>query len=413
MSPLWQVLLALLLVTTTEGGVNTIYPPFLQNARYSVEQIGLFVALFGVLQLASRLPAGALYAAGRARPLFVGFVLLFILSTVGFAYSDGAAYVMLMTMLHGFAFGGIGTVMLAWVIELKPANSSHGATMGWYTAALSAGYSLGNISGGYLADHWGYAVSFLLLGLVPGLSVILGLTLPLTSRANPSAEAVRAVAGMTWRARLAGLRDVVTPNLALATLIAFYLNFLDDGFATFFPLLGLGIGLSLTFIGVLKSAKSLTATILRPLAGLIFRYVHYKTLNNVLLIVWAAAVFLVPGLREPWMFVVLFVTIGICRALTRVTSATMLAEEKGNDRAGIGLASGLYNAGLDVGSFVGPLASGLIASATDIPTMFRITPLALLAVYFTAVLWVTRSSAHLRPVPAKSEAGVPRETRER
>lgn len=65
MSPLWQVLLALLLVTTTEGGVNTIYPPFLQNARYSVEQIGLFVALFGVLQLASRLPAGALYAAGQ------------------------------------------------------------------------------------------------------------------------------------------------------------------------------------------------------------------------------------------------------------------------------------------------------------------------------------------------------------
>jgi MFS family permease len=407
LSPLWKVLLALLLITTTEGGLNTIYPPFLQNARYSVEQIGLFVALFGVLQLASRLPAGALYAAGRARPLFVGFVLLFMLSTIGFAYSDSVPLVLIMTMLHGFAFGGIGTVMLAWVIELKPAKSSHGATMGWYTAALSAGYSLGNFSGGFLADHWSYGISFLVLGLAPAMSVILGLTLPVVSRPNPPEEA-RPAGRLSTRARLANIRAIITPNLALATLIAFYLNFLDDGFATFFPLLGLSIGLSLTFIGLLKSFKSLTATILRSFAGVVFRYVHFKTLNNVLLIVWALAVFLVPTLREPWAFVTLFIIIGVCRALTRVTSATMLAEEKANDRQGIGLASGLYNAGLDVGSFVGPLVSGLIASATDIPTMFRITPLALLVVYFAAVLWVTRAA---RPVPAmaKSEANVRQE----
>jgi len=392
---LWQVYLAILLITAAEGGMNTIYPPFLYAARYSVEQIGFFFALFGVLQLAARLPAGALYAAGRAKILFAGFVALFVFSTVGFAFASDSAPILILTMLHGFAFGGIGTVMLAWAIELKPAHQSHGSAMGWYTASLSAGYSLGNFSGGWLADNFGYALAFAGIGLAPALSLLLSLTLP---NPQPSAQAEpKSARAPSWRERAASARAVITPNLMLATLIAFYLNFLDDGFSTFFPIFGLSAGLTLTFIGLLKSVKSLTATILRAGAGAIFNVVNFKWLNNTLIVVWALAVFLVPLIREAWVFVILFIVIGVCRALTRVTSATMIAEEKANDRRGIGLASGIYNAGLDVGTFAGPLVSGLIASATDIPTMFRVIPIGLLAIYFAAVVWVQRARV---PKPA-------------
>ncbi len=63
--------LASLLVTTAEGGMNTIMPPYLDREHYSVEQIGFVTALFALLQLASRLPAGALYNGARARRLLV------------------------------------------------------------------------------------------------------------------------------------------------------------------------------------------------------------------------------------------------------------------------------------------------------------------------------------------------------
>ncbi len=268
--------------------------------------------------------------------------------------------------------------------------------MGWYTAALSAGYSIGNFLSGVMVDHWGYVVAFLALGVTPIISVLLTMTLPAPAR---SASPVRAKPD--WRTRLAQMRRAVTPNLALATLIAFYINFLDDGFFAFFPLFGISIGLGLTFVGLLKSIRSMVATGLRPMSGTIFRYIPFETLNNVLIIAWAVVVFLVPIFHTPWALLLIFLVIGVSRGLTRVTSATMIAEEKAADTSGVGLASGLYNAGLDVGAFAGPMIGGVIAGATSIPTMFSIIPVALLAFYFAAAFWVGRVKAQ---TPSKSAA---------
>jgi MFS family permease len=396
LSTLWKIYLGILLVTAAEGGMNIIYPPFLQKLNYPIAEIGALVALFGVLQLASRLPVGVLYGAAHAKPLYVASLALYIVSTAGYAYSGGTVYIFLLTMLHGFAFGGIGTIALAWAIELSGAHSSRGAAMGWYTASLSAGYSIGNFLSGVMVDHWGYVVAFLALGCAPVVSILLTLTLPPpaepTNRASARADDN---APRDWRTRLSQARRFVTPNLALATLIAFYVNFLDDGFFAFFPLFGLGVGLSLTFIGLLKSIRSLVATGLRPMSGTIFRYIHFTTLNNILLVAWALVVFLVPAFYTPLALLLIFVVIGVSRGLTRVTSATMIAEEKAR---GVGLASGLYNAGLDVGAFAGPAIGGLVASATDISTMFRVIPVALLIVYFVAAFWVGRAQSRAAAV---------------
>jgi MFS family permease len=395
LSPLWKIYLGVLLVTTAEGGMNIIYPPFLQKSNYSIVEIGLLVALFGVLQLVSRLPVGALYGAAHAKSLYVASLAVYALSTIGFAYPGGRAFVYLLTMLHGFAFGGVGTVTLAWAIELSRAHLPRGAAMGWYTAALSGGYSIGNFLSGLMVDHWGYVVAFLTLGVTPIVSVLLTMTLP-----APERSASPARAKPDARTRLTQMRRVVTPNVALATLIAFYINFLD-GFFAFFPLFGISIGLGLTFVGLLKSIRSLVATGLRPMSGAIFRYIRFETLNNILIIAWALVVFLVPIFHSAWALVLIFLVIGVSRGLTRVTSATMIAEEKAADTSGVGLASGLYNAGLDVGAFAGPIIGGLIAGATTIPTMFSIIPIALLAVYFAAVFGIGRIKTQS---PAKSAA---------
>ena len=83
---------------------------------------------------------------------------------------------------------------------------------------------------------------------------------------------------------------------------------------------------------------------------------------------------------------------GLARSLSRVTSATIVAEEKARDPAGIGMASGIYNMGLDVGALVAPLAAGFIARLTDIPTMMRIISLLMVTIYFGALVWLNRVS---------------------
>ncbi len=369
--------------------MNTILPPYLDRARYSVELIGIVTALFAFLSLASRLPVGAMYSGSRARQLLVGFSALYIFSTSAFGISTDAFYILPLTVLHGFAFGAITTIMLPVAIQLRSQGDSHGARMGWYTAALSAGYALGSFMSGALADRFGFSLTFIGMGLLPLVTILLTISLPeiveaqqVSSPPKPSEGGVR---------RILAAIPALSPGLVFATLVAFYINFLDDGFGTFFPLFGLGIGLSLTAVGNLKGIKSAIGIIVRAFSGSFFKFVDYRLLNHVLVIAWSLVVFALPWIREPWIFVALFLFMGFARSLSRVTSATIVAEETARDHSGIGVASGIYNMGLDVGSLAGPLVAGFVARVTDIPTMIRIIPMMMVAIYFGALLWLNRA----------------------
>lgn len=390
MSHLWKVYLAVLLVTTAEGGTNTILPPYLDQAHYGLELIGFVTALFAFLQLASRLPAGAFYTAARARQLLSAFTGLFVISTSGFGLDASAPWVLTLTVLHGFAFGAITTIMLPIAIQVHAHRESHGARMGWYTAALSAGYALGSFLSGYLADRFGFPPAFVIIGLLPLGTIALALRLPDMVGVGAHGPLPQPRGGGLKRLMVAF--PLLSPTLLFATLVAFYINFLDDGFGTFFPLFGLGIGLSMASIGLLKGLKSATGVGVRVLAGGIFRFVDYRLLNHALVIGWSLVVFVLPWVRETWTFVALFIFMGLARSLSRVTSATLVAEETSTDASGIGMASGVYNMGLDVGALTGPLAAGLLARATDIATMMHIIPLVMVALYFGALVWMGRAS---------------------
>lgn len=52
----------------------------------------------------------------------------------------------------------------------------------------------------------------------------------------------------------------------------------------------------------------------------------------------------------------------------------------------VGLASGVYNAGLDLGAMAGPVLGGVLASAFGIPAMFQLVAILSLAAYFAVSL---------------------------
>ena len=402
MPQLVKLFAIILLVTSCEGGINTIFPPYLELLDMPVSRIGLIISLFGVTSLAARLPAGAVYVSSRARVLLSSTLALLGLSTAGYAYIDGSFYIVGLTLLHGFAFGAVTTIMLALVIELKPQDYSHGATMGWYTASISAGYAIGNSLSGFLADRFGFQTGFVIIGLFPLLGALLASRLAnLEAAISPLPVEPASLPGISeatkprrrWHVHGSGL----TPTILLATLVAFYINFLDDAVSTFFPLFGLSIGLSLTTIGALRSAKSLAATGIRPVSGFFFKFVNYRLLNNIAILVWSVVVFFFPMMPLGWIFLMAFIIAGLSRGLIRVASAVMVAEEKSKRSAGLGFASGVYNAGLDVGAFAGPIAGGLLASTFGIPAMFRLLPIGLLSAYLIAVFLVTQTEKQTIP----------------
>jgi predicted MFS family arabinose efflux permease len=62
-----------------------------------------------------------------------------------------------------------------------------------------------------------------------------------------------------------------------------------------------------------------------------------------------------------------------------------VADERQRSGGSVGMASAVYNAGLDAGAILGPPAAGVLAGAFDIPTSFRVVALGLPVVYY--VIW--------------------------
>ena len=89
------------------------------------------------------------------------------------------------------------------------------------------------------------------------------------------------------------------------------------------------------------------------------------------------------------LFFALFFAAGIARGLLRVTSAASVAElrREGKD---VGIASGIYNMGLDAGAIVGPALGGVVGDAVGLPAMFAIVSGGALALYFGAALATSR-----------------------
>lgn len=366
-------------VTTAEGALQLLFPPYLEGYGYSLPAIGALTSLFGILRLSSRVPVGAAYRPSRAKRQLAIALGAFSLATSGFALAAGNPIAVVgLTMAHGFAFGSLGTLILAVVIDLTGGQRA-GAVMGWYTAALSSGYALGAFAGGWLADAAGTPAALALLGALPVAAALAVVALP--PFAGPPHPVGR---GKGLRGLLeAGTR--LDGRVWLAFAIVVYINLLADSVDTFFPLFGLSIGLPLASVGALKGLKSGSATFIRFVSGVVFSYLDYRAINVWAVIVSAAATVVLPWVSTFAAFAALFTVLGLTRGVLRVTSAATVAELRGEGRD-VGLASGVYNAGLDIGGIAGPALGGLLGNAFGLPAMFQIVAVASVAAYFTVAL---------------------------
>jgi predicted MFS family arabinose efflux permease len=354
--------------------------------------------LLAIFRLASRVPSGAAYRPEGAKRQLLFWLVVFTASTSGFAFAGGSLLVVAaLTIVHGYAFGALGTYNLAVTIDLTGGRHA-GSVMGWYTAALSTGYALGAFAGGALADRAGVDVSLAVMGLLPALSALLVLSMPAIA-APPNAE--RRAPG--FRGLVAAHRGV-DPRVWLAFLIGVYINVLSDSVDTFFPLLGLSLGMPLAMSGALKGLKSGAATFIRFISGAVFQFVDYRTVNFWSVLLFGITTVALGFVSAPAAFFALFLLAGIARGLLRVTSAASIAELRGEGRD-VGIASGIYNMGLDVGAIVGPAVGGFVGDLVGLQSMFQIVGVAGVAGYFAVALSTPQGRATLaigRPRPARA-----------
>lgn len=383
------------LTTLSQGSMELAFPLNLHRLGVSLPFVGAAVAAMGAGQIVTRLPAGHWYRARHAIWLNSIFLAAFGLTTIGLAMTPLWALQASLAGLHGVAFGLVTTFQLAMLIDNRQRDGSMASTMAWYTAAISIGYAAGSPVGAAAIGRLGYAGAFWTSGAVALGAAALGL-LAIAPRGHAPAEA--APPGGV-RGLLPAVRGLPAP-IWLATLLVLYINFISDSVSSFFPIYAIAIGVSLGFVALLRSLNSIIATAVRFTAAAIFRVAPPGTVNHVCIAVMAAATVGLSVTTAPAALVVAFLGLGASRGLIRVTSATVVADQRTRLGNRVGLASGVYNSGLDAGTMLAPPVTGLLAGAIGIPGAFRTVGLALPLLYYA--IWLLVRSRR-RPEPASTE----------
>ena len=411
-NPLAGLYLATGLFEFAEGALRFLVPINLDARGLGPAQIGLVFFAFSLASLLARVVAGALFRPERARALIIGAGLA---STTAYLVtpfvSDVTAFTLLMA-IDGFGWGIATTVLFTMLLLCTPIAISPAVAMGWYIGFQGLSLSLATAVGGLLGQGIGIAPAMLVLATLPVIAaVFVSIRLPpvVRSTADPSRPPGAEPPPTRRLAVAASVRRMWLLPIAVwsAALVAVYLNVINGHLQSFFPLLGLAMGLSVAQIGTLSSVRTGISSVARFGAGWIFERVRPERVHLPLLTVSAATLAILPSIAAYLLLLPLFAANGISRGLLRVTTSATAMEETPGHQAGMSAA--VMTAGLDVGKMIGPLIGGIVAGAIGLEAMFRIVPFAFLAIY--AVLHLAsqrrRGAPTRRPISHPSPAEEP------
>jgi MFS family permease len=360
-------------IAAGEGGLGVMLPPYLTVLGFPVPVIGAFVAFYAAAGLLSRLPGGRFYRQGWIRPL-IGFSLLLQCCT-NLAYpwvSDGPALALL-RLLGGFSYGLCTTINLAQFIDGLPPHTRRDRPMALFTAALSVGFALGNITGGVVANAFGYTAGFTIVAMVPLAVAIATLFAeePTTLRvARPGTAGPRAL-----------LQAMGEPLLFVVLLESFLLNFLFGLHYALFPLYLLSIGATLAEMGLMRGLFSGTQVASRISTGWLISRLGHRRLAVVGMVGQVLAIALLPFTTNLLLLTALSIAYGLWRGIGLVANTLGMAESSDHAVVSRGASSGLFNAASDVGILLGPLLAGATAGIIGIPAGLVVMTLSALVIH--------------------------------
>jgi MFS family permease len=355
--------------------------------------IGVAVSAYGLVSLAARLPAGALYRTHRAWSLIAAGCVLSSASFAAMTQTGNPALLTLFVALDGAGFAIATTANMAALIDRRPPGSNAGTIMGWYTGSLGAGYAVAGFVGGVLGDALGPRRAILVLALVP---LAAGLLLSAVMRGTaPTRPRGATQPSVSW---LHAFRRVA-PLVWLAFFVTLYINLVSGVMLTFFPIYGLAIGLSLTQIGALQGIHGAAAAVVRFLSGIVFGRVSYQRTLPVMVVISGVSVAVIAGFKPFLVLVMAWAALGLTRGLLRVASAALVMDEAGESDAGRGASSGIYLAGLDLGKVLGPVLGGVGGHVIGLRATFLVASVSFPVLYFVLAALLGSRRAMSRDTP--------------
>jgi predicted MFS family arabinose efflux permease len=368
------------------SALTVLIPVFLdRHGHLNTASIGLVVGAFGFSSLVARLPVGMAYTAGRGNAFLLAGGTLNAASFALLPLVHGALSFAALMAVNGVGWSIATTAQLALLVARPPGGVSTAAAMGWFSGATGLGNMAAGVVGGVIADAIGLRVTFFVLAATPVVGALLMIrnVRASTVLADPGEAAPRSWR-MLWRMPLA---------VWVGVLVMFFINGLNAVTNTFYPVLAVAAGLSLTQIGAASSLRSWASSSSRFGSGPLFQRFDPAGLTLPLVALGALATCAIPSVIGSFALQVpLFLLVGLSRGLLRVTGSADAFDAVGGDERGHGLTSALLYGGLDLGKIVLPVVGGIVAHVWSISTMFRVVPAGLLLLYLALALPARRAT---------------------
>ena len=383
----FKLLVPVIAITVQNNSATTIIPPYLKEMSIPVVGIGTLISLGPIFALLSRLPVGMVYSRARAPHLIVCSVLALGVTHFFYSFVTNDVTFAIVHSLNGLALGAVTTFYMAFYVDSLAPGENRNHAMGYYVGSLAVGYSAGSFLGGFIADHFGYGLTFQTAAF---LSVIPMALLWLWSGSNGESPGKgRETSKVTLKESFKAILD---PELALVVIVALFLNLLHQMGSVFISLYGLAVGLSLTQIGVIRAAYAGCNAVTRPISGHVVDRFGHRGLSYLGLPLQSAVLMLIPLFTGFGSLLAVYVLSGFMRAVVIVANAAGLVQEVPENKVRRGVASGIFNAAGDMGNILGPALGGFIAQATSLGGVFVVGPVGSTIVFLLASWAVRRRS---------------------
>src|SRR6266436_3018881 len=334
---------------------SPVLPTFAADLGALPELIGIIVAASTITGVFFKLPAGALYdVLGRKRMMVLG-ALFFALPPFLYPFVGNPWSLLALRFVHGFATAIFSPVAAAYVASL--AETGRGARLGWFSSSNDIGATAGPLIGGFvLYFSASYAVTYLLVGAIGVLTLLVVLWLPDVDRpAEPQATTL-ATRAAEFRAGLAEV--VATPPILLAAGIEAVMYLGYGAFLGFLPIYAKRVGLNDAEIAIILGAQLALAMVAKPITGRVSDRVGRIPVIIIGLLVCATSLPLIFRSASMSAFALVALPLGVrVDAVTPVTNA-LIADLASTRR--LGAAMGVFGTIWDIGEAAGPMIAGFL-----------------------------------------------------
>ena len=156
---------ATFLVMAGQGVVGPVLPLYASNFGVSTSVVGLTLTVFALARLILNIPAGIIADRFGRRVLLVGGPVLTSIGMFGSGLATGIGSLLMWRFVAGAGSAFYMSGALIYLIDIAPPNrrARYVATNQW---ALSVGVAMGPGIGGLVAERWGLAAPFYLVGVL-------------------------------------------------------------------------------------------------------------------------------------------------------------------------------------------------------------------------------------------------------